>query len=230
MDPPGVNMANHCAHVIDETLIRNLAEGLLPDDRPEGRIIIGLAGIPGSGKSTLGQRLVETLHRRAPGVAVLVPMDGFHLPNARLADLDLRSRKGAPETFDAAAYLELLHGVRSGVGPIFFPIYDRKRHEPVMDHTPEHTIAPHVRVVVTEGNYLLLDMEPWNRLEMILDACWFLDTPVDIARQWTIQRHIHGGRNPKDAAVQYEHNDAVNTKLVLARRRRADLILRWAED
>ena len=223
-------MGRSTARIIDDNCLDELTAELLSRSASMKRMLVGIAGIPGSGKSTLAGILMEAMHRCAPSTAVLVPMDGFHLSNQRLADLDLVSRKGAPETFDADAYLELLGRARSRGDSIPFPIYDRERHEPVMDHAPEHTIAPHAQVILTEGNYLLLDTEPWNRLATILGACWFLETPMGIARKWTIQRHIRGGRNSEDATAQYERNDAVNANLVLERRRTPDLILRWDQE
>ncbi len=215
------------AHVIHDSALDELTSLLLSQRSANERTCIGIAGIPGSGKSTLGTMLMDRVQRLAPGTAVLVPMDGFHLSNRCLTELDLVYRKGAPATFDVDGYLELLKRARSPGSNIPFPVYDRKRHEPVMDHTPEHTIAHDVRLVLTEGNYLLLDTHPWSRLESILDACWFLETPQDVARAWTIDRHIRGGRSPADATAQYERNDALNTRLVLDHMRRPDLILRW---
>ncbi len=194
------------------------------------RFVVGIAGIPGSGKSTLAADLFERLDRLEPGVARVVPMDGFHLPNTCLRRRGLIGRKGAAETFDAAAYVDLIRRARASGGSevsLRFPIYDRVSHEPVLTEDVGQTIGPAVRVVLTEGNYLLLDQPPWSELAGLLDACWWLETPVGVAALWLIERHVRGGREPADARRHYERSCRVNTDLVLRRRRCADRCLRW---
>lgn len=183
------------------------------------RWMVGIAGIPGSGKSTLASQLAE----RLPGIAAVVPLDGFHYSNHRLAALGLRAVKGSPPTFDFDAFFETLRSLRSGDRPIQVPLYDRATHEPV----PGPIIDPSVRIIITEGNYLLLDQEPWISLSDVLDECWFVDTALDQARLWIINRHVAGGRDFKDAEEHYERNDLPNARLVLNHRRQAAKTIEW---
>jgi len=192
---------------------------------PRRRYIVGIAGIPGSGKSTLAAQVIENIPEEIRHVAKLVPMDGFHLTNARLEELKLRHLKGAPQTFDAAAYIDLLRRARDASKHLHFPIYDRNLHEPVLREVSAQELSPDVRIVITEGNYLLLDQEPWSRLAEILGICCFVDTPADTARERIIQRHVRGGRTQASAEEQYERVDLSNSRLVLEHRRRADWIL-----
>ena len=228
-------MPDRTAHIIDEALVAELANRLRRRSDVSGRVIVGIAGIPAAGKSTLGRLLLEAINQDAPGAGagagagVLVPMDGYHLTNRHLDGLGLRNRKGAPATFDARGYCRLLEQARDPAKVLRFPIYDRQLHEPVFDDRVDHTITPAVRVVITEGNYLLLDQEPWPSLARVLDECWYLDTPMQWARQWMVDRHVRGGRGRDDAQAHYEISDALNAKLVLQHMRKPDLTLCWPE-
>lgn len=185
----------------------------------ERRWIQGIAGIPGSGKSTLAAALLE----RLPGQAAVVAMDGFHRTNESLAAMGRRDFKGAPDTFDVAAYVKVLRQLRESDAPVQVPIYDRTLHEPVLESGP--VIDPSIRIIITEGNYLLLDQPPWTALSELLDACWFIDTPLEQSRQWIIQRHIRGGRDASEAVVHYERTDLPNARLVIENRRVADEVI-----
>lgn len=189
----------------------------LRDNARERRWIQGIAGIPGSGKSTLAAALLARLSSEA----AIIAMDGFHLPNQTLVDMDRRDFKGAPDTFDVTAYLHVLQQLRRDGVAVNGPVYDRALHEPV----PGPTIDPSVRFIITEGNYLLLDQPPWTALSDVLDACWFVDTPTEQARQWIIERHVSGGRDPDDAALHYERTDEPNARLVVECRRVADEVI-----
>ncbi len=205
--------------------IDDLARQLLESSR-DRRWIQGIAGIPGSGKSTLAAALLERLPGAGagvgPGAAVVVPMDGFHLPNQTLIEMGRRDYKGAPDTFDAVAYIDLLRRLKNASEPVQIPIYDRNLHEPV----PGSTIDPSVRIIITEGNYLLLDQPPWSELADVLDSCWYVDTPIEQARQWAVERHIAGGRDPDGARRHYERNDLPNARFVLNNRRAPDSVIR----
>lgn len=143
-----------------------------------GRRVLGIAGPPGAGKSTLADRLVAALDGRA----ALVPMDGFHLAAAELERLGRADRKGAPDTFDAAGYTALLRRLRAPdpVHAVYAPAFDRSLEEPVAGSLP---VAPDVPLVVTEGNYLLLDDGPWAPVRGLLDEVWFLDPDARVRVQ-----------------------------------------------
>lgn len=207
-----------------------LAERLLSRLVPGRRVVVGIAGIPGSGKSTLARQVVDALNQRSSsGSAVLVPMDGFHFTNRRLDELGLRDRKGSPPTFDAAGYVELLSRARDERVSTFFPIYDRALHEPVLREAPEQRIGVGHRFIVTEGNYLLLDQPPWNVLAGVLDECWFVHVPIELAEQWILARHVRGGRTPADARAHYLRNDLPNSQLIQSHSRPPDLWLMQVE-
>lgn len=159
-----------------------------------GRRILGIAGAPGAGKSTLAARLVEQL----AGRAVLVPMDGFHLAGAELERLGRAGRKGAPDTFDAAGYAALLRRLRhpEGQDPVYAPAFDRAIEEPVAGSV---RVPADVPLVVTEGNYLLLDEGPWAPVRELLDEVWFLDADPATRVRGLVDRHVRFGKSRPDA-------------------------------
>ncbi len=186
------------------------------------RFVLGIAGIGASGKSTLARMVVEAANEARPGVAMIAAMDGFHLRNAELARLGLRAEKGSPRTFDAAGYIGLLQRLRAGaVEPV--PVYDRSVHDPVPGDPP----GPGTRLIVAEGNYLLLRDSPWAGLADVLDAAWWVDVPMAQAKRWMIARHVSGGRTEDEAARHWERSDRRNVELILARSRPADICWTW---
>lgn len=186
-----------------------------------GRRLLGIAGAPGAGKSTLARRVVDELG----GAARLVPMDGFHLSNAELARLGRSDRKGAIDTFDAAGFLSLLTRLRNpqGSGVIYAPEFHRELEESFAGAV---AVEPDVPLVITEGNYLLVDSGPWAGVRELLDESWFCasDGSVRIAR--LIARHVSYGRPPHDAKVRTLGSDEHNARLVEAHRHRADVVVR----
>lgn len=188
------------------------------------RLLVGIAGIPGSGKSTLAERL--TAHM-AEGAA-LVPMDGFHLTNAQLAAAGLAERKGAPETFDALRYIATLRRFRDPATTGAFPIYDRSLHEPVVPGDGPHLVTAQTHVILTEGNYLLLDERPWRALGEVLEETWWLGTPIERARRWIKQRHQAVGRSEAEAERRTGY-DVGNMRRVLARMREPERVVCWCE-
>lgn len=180
-----------------------------------GRRLLGITGPPGAGKSALAAALASAL------AAVVVPMDGFHLPDAELRRLNRLERKGAPDTFRAASYVALLGRLRAGDDAVRAPAFDREREQTIPGAI---TVARDAPLVITEGNYLLLEQEPWCSARDLLDEVWFLDHPRRI--EWLIGRHIRHGRDAADAyARATSGSDADNARLIIAGRDRANLVL-----
>ncbi len=184
-----------------------------------GRRILGITGAPGAGKSTVAQRLVDALD----GAAVLVGMDGYHLAQSELRRLGRADRKGAPDTFDAIGYVAMLRRLRTpDAGTVYAPEFRRAIEEPIAGAVP---VPPDVALVLTEGNYLLLDTPPWSAVRGLLDEAWFLAPDERTRRGWLIARHRRYGRTEAHAAERTTGSDEHNARLVAPTAARADLIL-----
>lgn len=194
---------------------------------PRKRGILAIAGVPGSGKSTLAKAVIDALNTAQPAVAVGLPMDAYHMTNAKLDRLGLRKRKGAVQTFEAQHYFKHLAQSRDAGKRISLPTFDRSIDEPVYTGRPEHTVNKDTRYIVTEGNYLLLDALPWTAIDQLADLRVWIDIPAERAKRQTIQRHIKFGRTPQEAKLWYETNDQLNADLITQQSRHADLIVRW---
>jgi pantothenate kinase len=204
--------------------VRELARRVeeLAARRAPARTVLGIAGPPGCGKSTLAARLVGAV---APE-AVVVPMDGFHLAQAELERLGSAGRKGAPDTFDAAGYVALLRRLRDpGREVVYAPAFDRDLEEPVAGSI---AVRPDLPLVVTEGNYLGLEAGAWAGVRQHLDELWFVDVDRTLRIERLVARHVRHGRSPAAAARWVETVDEVNTTVVDASRGRADLVVRMA--
>lgn len=181
------------------------------------RRVLGIAGTPGAGKSTVSAALLDALGGRA----VLVGMDGFHLANAELIRLGRRHRKGAPDTFDVDGYVALLARLRTQTsGTIYAPVFDRSLEESIGSAVP---VSPDTPLVITEGNYLLFDGGGWERVRGRLDECWYLDvTREERQRRLVVRRRSFG--EPVDAAMAWVRGvDEVNAAQVERSRGNADL-------
>ncbi|OZM73505.1 nucleoside/nucleotide kinase family protein [Amycolatopsis antarctica] len=183
-----------------------------------GRGILGIAGQPASGKSTLACALAERLGTDA----VVVGMDGFHLAHAELRRLGRAERKGAPDTFDAEGYVELLRRIRSGREIVYAPEFRREIEEPVAGAVP---VGPDVPLVITEGNYLLLPDGPWAGVRPLLDETWFLAPPEPVRLDRLVTRHRHYGRSDAEARYRAFGPDQHNAELIAATEPRADLTI-----
>jgi len=199
---------------VDE--VRERVAALLAQTTPDIRVLVGICGPPGSGKSTSARRLARQL--RAP----LVPMDGYHLPNDELDRLGLRQVKGAPETFDAAGFVALVRALRAAAHDVDAPVFDRRidAARPAGMH-----VARAERLVVVEGNYLLLDEPPWDQLADLFDLTVYLDVPIDELRRRLVRRHTRFGRSPGEARAFVESSDLANAARIAASRSRADVVV-----
>ncbi|WP_432103461.1 nucleoside/nucleotide kinase family protein [Streptomyces sp. bgisy091] len=194
----------------------------LADAAHDGRRrVLGIAGAPGAGKSTLAAEIVE----RLDGRAVLVPMDGFHLAGAELDRLGRADRKGAPDTFDAAGYVALLRRLchPGETDPVYAPVFDRALEEPVAGSV---RVDPDLPLVVTEGNYLLLDDGSWAQVRGLLDEAWFLDPEPETRVRRLVDRHVRFGKSRPHAESWVARSDEPNARLVESGMHRADLVVR----
>ncbi|MDN5789354.1 MAG: nucleoside/nucleotide kinase family protein [Micrococcales bacterium] len=192
------------------------------------RTILGICGPPGSGKSTLAGRLLDRLRADppdtgGPGWVAYVPMDGFHLADVQLERLGLRGRKGAPETFDADGYLALLQRIRTNIDrTVYAPGFERDLEQPI---AAAIVVPPEARLVLTEGNYLLLDEDPWTAARALLDEVWYVDVDHDLRIARLIARHIAHGKAANVAREWVLRSDEVNARLVEDRQGTADLVI-----
>jgi pantothenate kinase len=184
--------------------------------RNRRRYVFGLAGPPGSGKSTVAARLAAALD------GVVVPMDGFHLDNVELERRGLRDVKGAPDTFDAAGFVRLVEQLRRADRPVVAPAFDRVADRAIAGAI---TVTPDDCIVLVEGNYLLLDRPPWSELPRHLDRTGFI-VGDDTARvERLIARHVAHGRSPDEARAWVLRSDEANAALVAASSRFADVLI-----
>jgi len=196
-------------------------EGLLADGR---RKLLGLVGAPGSGKSTVAQALLDAL----PGRAQVVPMDGFHLANAELRRLGRAGRKGAPDTFDSAGYVALLRRLRTQPAgeTVYAPEFRRDIEEPVAGAIG---VRPDTPLVITEGNYLLLEEGPWAGVAPLLDEVWYVEVDDGLRIERLLRRHQQFGRSLDAAQAWVAQTDEPNARRIAATRPRAHHILRLAD-
>jgi pantothenate kinase len=183
------------------------------------RRMLGITGAPAAGKSTLAATLAQAL---APD-AVLVPMDGFHLAASELHRLGRHERKGAPDTFDAAGYVALLHRLRANAEDVVYaPEFRREIEEPIAGAI---AVPREVPLVITEGNYLLL----WPQARTLLDEVWFVEVDEHARLERLIARHMAYGRTRTEAEGRAYGSDQHNAELIAASRDGADLIVRSDE-
>ncbi|KQN76828.1 hypothetical protein [Devosia sp. Leaf64] len=193
-------------------------------DKAEGRrIVLGLAGGPGVGKSTLAADLVGALNAAQPGLAALVPMDGFHMKHAKLETMGQTDFKGAPHTFEASDFAQFLSRLKVATEAMSGPGYSRKIEDTVDD---AFTVPPEVKVLVVEGNYLLLDDGDWAAVRPLLDYAAFISVQRDLVRARLMKRHGEEGLFTEERnRAHIERNDLPNYDRVMDTQGRADVII-----
>ncbi|HEX6955031.1 MAG TPA: nucleoside/nucleotide kinase family protein [Agromyces sp.] len=223
MDVPDLS-APHTAHAL--AALAELARDALAAASAD-RVLIGITGSPGAGKSTLADAVAAELNRaEGPGFAVHLPMDGFHLANATLDRLGLRDRKGAPETFDGWGFAALLARVTSETDrTVYAPGFERAVDEPV---AAEIAIEPSARIVLVEGNYLLVDAEPWRHVDDLLHESWFVAATEEDRVRRLVARHTGFGRTPEAARAWALEVDGANARLIEPTIARADVVVSGA--
>ncbi|TDD52637.1 nucleoside/nucleotide kinase family protein [Kribbella antibiotica] len=186
------------------------------------RRILGICGAPAAGKSTFAEQLAERLTKAGHAVA-LVPMDGYHLAQSVLEELGLTSVKGAPHTFDGYGFVALLRRLKESPGEqIWAPRFDRALEDSIASSIG---VAPEVSLVITEGNYLLLDELPWTTVRTVLDQCWYVEVPEELRHQRLEARHMQFGRTQEEAHERTFGSDEHNAKLIAATAAAADAVV-----
>ncbi len=210
---------------VEPAVPTRLAARLL-DLAASSRVLVGICGVPGAGKSTLAAAVAALLNEHVAGTAVVVPMDGFHLAASVIAADERGSRRGAPDTFDPDGFAALLRRLRDNSDQVVFaPEYRREIEDPVAGAIP---VLRECAIVITEGNYLLHPDQAWRNVRQNLDEVWFLEAPDERLRvDRLIERHLHFGKTPHDATAHVFATDERNAELVAGHRQDADLLLRW---
>jgi pantothenate kinase len=182
-----------------------------------GRFLVALAGPPAAGKSTLAEALVTALGRGAKAV----PMDGFHYDDAVLIARGARDRKGAPDTFDVQGFLHLLRRLRRE-DEVTIPLFDRALE---ISRAGADIVGREDRILLVEGNYLLLDEAPWLEAQPLFDLTVWIEVPeADLDRRLQA-RWAHYGKTPEQARAWIDSNDMPNIRRVVQGSGRADLVI-----
>ncbi|KAJ5821372.1 uncharacterized protein N7525_010656 [Penicillium rubens] len=200
------------------------------------RFLVAIAGIPGSGKTTLAKAVVERLNEMDGSVchhAMCIPMDGFHLPRAALDQFSNQkqayARRGAPWTFDVAGFTEYIQSLRiwaddNSAKILYAPSFDHKQKDPVSNSI---VLAPETSIVIVEGNYLLFDDPSWRDVATLFDYRLFVDADLEVARERVAKRHVQAGIEPniESGFRRVDENDYLNAQAVYEKRLKADLVI-----
>ncbi|MFB9949527.1 nucleoside triphosphate hydrolase [Rhizobium puerariae] len=201
--------------------LTDIAETVVARARDRRRFVVAIAGPPGAGKSTLADALRAALAAGGETAEVL-PMDGFHMDNGILEARGLLARKGAPETFDVRGFADILRAVRQADEEVLVPVFDRSREIAIASARP---ISPETRIVLAEGNYLLVDRAPWSRLADMFDLTIFVGPDEETLRQRLEARWVHYGLDQAQIAWKLDGNDLPNGRFIIANSRPADIRL-----
>ncbi len=196
-----------------------MADDIVKRASDTSRFIVAIAGPPGAGKSTLADALHGELTRRGEKAEVL-PMDGFHMDNGILQARGLLARKGAPETFDVRGFSDIVAAVRKADQEVLVPVFDRSREIAIAS---ARAIAPDTRFILAEGNYLLLNEEPWVRLKSSYDLSIFVGPSVEVLEQRLRDRWVGYGLDEAGIQAKLYENDLPNGKRVVENSLGADI-------
>ncbi|MGR3662617.1 MAG: hypothetical protein ACU0CA_15760 [Paracoccaceae bacterium] len=204
-----------------EDSIKRICDEIEKLPPPEGRRLIAIAGPPGSGKSTLAAKLTDVLNAKGI-VTALVPMDGFHLDNRVLKDMNRLPEKGAPDTFDAAGFLNAIERLKTG-DTVVLPLFDRDLELAIAGAI----VVPKIcQTLIVEGNFLCYGEAPWDQLNAIWDLSVYLDVSREELEKRLVQRWLDQGFTPPNAQHRADVYDLPNADRVAAARLETDLVIR----
>ncbi|KAK9704933.1 hypothetical protein RND81_07G021000 [Saponaria officinalis] len=229
-----------CMDEVYDSLVERLLPTAAATANPNLKYIIGLAGPPGAGKSTVASEVVQRINKKwpqkapsmdelveSPEVAIVLPMDGFHLYRRQLDAMEdpkeAHARRGAPWTFDPARLLKCLQTLRNE-GSVYAPSFDHGVGDPVED---DIFVSLQHKVVIVEGNYLLLDEGVWSDISAVFDEKWFIDVDLDTSMERVLKRHMSkSNRSPDEAKWRIDYNDRPNAELIMKSKKNADLVIK----
>ncbi|XP_014495739.1 putative uridine kinase C227.14 isoform X1 [Vigna radiata var. radiata] len=228
-----------CVDELYDALVARLLPLVLLSSNPNHKLLVGLAGPPGAGKSTLAHEVARRINKiwlekassfdskvQPPDIAIVFPMDGFHLYRSELDAMEnpeeAHARRGAPWTFNPLRLLTCLKNLRID-GSVYVPSFDHGVGDPVED---DIFVNLQHKVVIVEGNYLLLEDGVWKEISSLFDEKWFIDIDIDKAMQRVLKRHISTGKPPDIAKQRIENNDRFNAELIMKSKKNADIVIK----
>lgn len=205
--------------------IQVLADKMIAEAKlkASNRYMIAVAGPPASGKSTFAEKLCLLINQQGTKIiSEVIPMDGFHFDNATLDELQLRHRKGAENTFDSNGFIKMIEALHDSNEVISIPLFDRAKDETVPD---AKTISPAVKILIIEGNYLLLNTKPWSKVHKMYDFTVLLKPDIGTIKKRLIDRWMNNGYNLEGARQRAFSNDVPNSETVISHSIDADLLI-----